>query len=327
MLAAATAPGAEARLIAVLSQQGVSDPIGIGQTDLRLVDALGGPTTGPTDPALLLPDALNTVASEVNPSLSADGRFLGFGRNSGLQDDLLGTSGIPRDGLFLADRTRARNSPLAFLQVIYADGVGPQSSISLSPNGRRATRLSGTSLGRYSIEQITFPFVTLTAVGSLLAPPAAALGDFRFAAFGLSGSQAAWSFDDGLSYRAADGTGAVVRYPSLQNLSVKLQGASFAPFYPDRIFGAYVSTGPGFSRSDLGWADFTVPVPRVQRIDNLLADSLPGLVESQERAPRWSPDGRYLGFIQQTGTQQRLQMYDRETQGFVNDGIALGSRR
>jgi len=334
-LAMVVAPAAEARLVAVISQKGVSDPVGIGQYDLRLVDALGGPTSGPADPALLLPDATNTVASEINPSLSADGRYLAFGRENGSQDDVGQQLGIPRRGVYLADRTRARNSPLALLQVIHAAGGGAAlNGIDLSPNGRFATRLSGTSVGRYSLDQITFPFVTLTPFGSLVSRPTSVTGTstsctqiacFRGAALGPD-SQAVWFWDDGIEYRAANGTGSFARYPVVPNISVRLLGGSFAPSYPGRIFGPYVSSGPGLFRYDLGWADFTRTPPKVERIDNLLADALPGLGLSQERQPRWSPDGRYLGFIQQTGTQQRLQMYDRETQTFVNDGVALGSR-
>jgi hypothetical protein len=332
------APAAQARLVAAISQAGGADPHGIGQRDIRIFDPLD-PNAPASSPDLRLQQSVNSAIDEIDVSLSADGRYLAFKRVHPFTSPA--PAGVPDQGRFITDRSLEVNSPLATKAMVIEGGITGTGTI--SPNAKRYARhqpgIISMSMKIFSLDVTQRP-IPATPIATIPGPFSNAEGDTGTPAFEFGGSRVAWSIDprigkDGIAVGSLGGTTVAARAPTLDGgRSVSTSDAVFWPCCGrDHVFFTHSFTrvdGDGTliqSHVDLGgWTPIDSPTPSFGRFDNILDFAAPGLLDGEERAPKTSPDGRYIAWIE-TGPEQRIRVWDRLFQGYVNGGVPIGSRK
>jgi hypothetical protein len=329
---------AHARLVAAISQGGGADPFGFGQRDIRVLDPLD-PNAPANDPDLRLQQSVNTVADEIDVSLSADGRYLAFKRVHPFTSPA--PAGLPDQGRFITDRSLEVNSPLATKGMVIESG--PIGTGTISPNATRYARhqssITSMSMKIYSLDVTQRP-IQATPIGTIQGPFSNAEGTTGTPAFEFGGSRVTWSIDpkvgqNGVAVGSLGGTTVAARVPALDG--GRSLATSDAVFWPccgrEHVFYTHSFTrtdGDGNvfeSHVDLGaWNPISSPTPSFGRFDGMLEFGAPGLVAGEERAPKTSPDGRYVAWIEQ-GTEQRIRVWDRLFQGYVGAPVPIGSRK
>lgn len=332
------APVAQARLVAAISQAGGADPHGIGQRDIRILDPLD-PNAPASDPDLRLQQSVNSAIDEIDVSLSADGRYLAFKRVHPFTSPA--PAGLPDQGRFITDRSLEVNSPLATKPMVIEGGFTGTGTI--SPNAKRYARhqsgITSMSMKIFSLDLTQRP-IPATPIATIPGPFSNARGDTGTPAFEFGGQRVAWSIDpdvgtDGIAVGSIGGTTLAARAPALEG--GRRVSTSDAVFWPccghEHIFFTHSFTradGDGNvfqSHVDLGaWNPVSDPTPSFGRFDGILEFGAPGLRDGEERAPKTSPDGRYIAWIEQ-GAEQRIRVWDRLFQGYVNAGVPIGSRK
>ena len=311
------APPAQARLIAAVSQPGASDPHGISQRDIRILDPLD-PNASALDRDLRLQQSVNSSIDEIDVSLSANGRYLAFNRTHPFSFG--GPSGVPEAGRFITDRSLERNSPIATKPMTIEGGTTGTGSI--SPDARRFARdrpgFTGMEMGIYSLDLAQRP-IPATHIGTIPSPFPNLAGLTGTPAFEFGGQRVTWSIDpetgtDGIAVGTLGGTTVGVRAPTLDGArSVSTSDAAFWPCCRrDHIlfthsFARANSDGDVFeSHVDLGGTNLSDSTPGLFRFDSFLQIAgLPGVANVEERAPKAGADGRYIAWIHK-GPPQRI---------------------
>jgi hypothetical protein len=341
------APAAEARLIAVISQQGAQDPARIGQYDVRVLDPLD-PNAPATDPDLRLQDSINTVSSETQVSLTADGRFLAFLRRHPFSDDS-GVSGLPENGRFITNRRGEVNSPVATKPVAMEDRLAGR--VTLSPDGTRLVRHAPTTFPPLQIFSVDLTARPIPAIGiGTITTPISEPQNFTppgQPAFEFKGNRIAWTIvksgtgGEQVAVGTLGGTATLTPVPPREGgRFVRVRDVAFFPCCTNRSNLPLITfnsnkvsesvTGEVFvneDRKDLGQVRLGDTPSRLERLDFSFEPALPGIREGQESMPKVSPDGRYLVWIEGAPpSSQRLRVFDRSTQDYVNAGVPLGAR-
>ncbi len=324
---------AQARLVVAISQPGASDPHGIGQRDIRILDPLD-PNASEFDRDLRLQVTVNSSIDETDLSLSADGRYLAFKRTHPFTFQ---PAGAREPGRFITDRSLERNSPLATKPMDIEGGTTGTGAI--SPDARRFASdrpgFTGMEMGIYSLDLSGRP-IPAALVGTIPSPFPNLAGDTGTPAFEFGGQRVTWSLDpetgpDGIAVGRLGGTTQGLRAPPPEG--DRRIGVSDAVFWPccarDHVLFAHNFTRRNSDGAilaihrDLGYWELSDPTPHLARFDLGLEPVTPGIADRQELAPKTSPDGRYIAWIEPGGN-ERIRVWDRMTQGYVNDGVSLG---